>query len=113
MRLVDAVPFADSLEELEPSERAQLPRILRDVVKDYLAKAPQEFLATSEGQEKVAAWARARSELQAIDAINTQRYLAKKGIRALTVFQKEGRMAKDLLTSKLPPPPWENAKPAS
>lgn len=109
MRQVDEVPFADTVEELEPSsERPQVERIVGDVARDYLTRAPSDFLASTGGREKAEEWARECAELQAIDSINTQRYLKAKGVDALTQLQSSGRLAQELLVeTQLLKPPWE------
>ena len=103
------MPFADRVEELESSsERPQVERIIGDVARDYLTRAPSDFLASAEGREKADEWARACAELQAIDSINTQRYLQAKGVDALTQLQSSGRLAQELLVeTRLPGRPWE------
>jgi hypothetical protein len=108
MRTVDGVKFADSLEELDARERAQIDRIVGDVMEDYMAKVPPSYLETDEGQLKAEEWALECAKLQAIDSINTQRFLKVRGVQVLTQLQDSGRLSKELLVeSKLPKTPWE------
>jgi len=107
MRLLDGVRFADSLAELNEAERRQVPRIVADVKRDYLDRAPEGYLDSDDNRQKAEAWAQACAERQAVDGINTQRYMRVKGIEGLTRFQESGRLAEALLTRQLPKPPWD------
>lgn len=106
MRLIDGVRFADNLDELTEAEKRQVPRIVADVKEDYIQRAPDSFIDDEHNRGLLEVWAQTCAELQAVDSINTQRFLRVKGVETLAQLQESGHFSELLLTSKLPPAPW-------